>query len=102
MSELCRSLELFWKEPLDDSTTKGVPKSIVDPRPVEMKGPQTTSTSSKVDRTAPKPKTKMVERIQMSKPNEKSVGVEEKTTHLSNLPTPRTPRQNVSRRPSGK
>ena len=81
LSELCVSLEQFWKRPQDNSTTKAARKSIVDPCSIKVKGPQTTSTSSKVGRTAPRPKTAMVERILSSKPNGNCVGKTKRTKH---------------------
>ena len=62
LCELCRSLEEFtFKEENRNVPTR---RSIADPKTIKMTGPRTTSTSAKVNRSAPTQRTKMVERYQ--------------------------------------
>ena len=62
LSELCVSLEALSQPTQQEPAETTVRKSIVDPCVLRMKGPKTTSTSARVNHTAPTPKTVMVQK----------------------------------------
>ena len=60
LGELCLSLEeITFKETSQNGATR---RSIAEPKAIKMTGPRTTSTSAKVNRSAPVQRTKMIER----------------------------------------
>ena len=61
MMELCTSLKTLSTQSLPNSDQPVPKRSIIDPGFVKVIGPQSTSTSSKVDNKAIPPRTKMVE-----------------------------------------
>ena len=61
LMELCTSLKSLSTQPLSNSDQPVPKRSIIDPGFVKVIGPQSTSTSSKVDNKAIPPRTKMVE-----------------------------------------
>ena len=63
LSELCVSLEALSRPSQQQLAETTVRKSIVDPCVLRMKGPKTTSTSARVNHTAPCPRTAMVEKV---------------------------------------
>ena len=63
LSELCVSLEALSQPSQQQPAETTVRKSIVDPCILRMKGPKTTTTSARVNHTAPCPRTAMVEKV---------------------------------------
>ena len=63
LSELCVSLEALAQPSQQEQRETTVRKSIIDPCVLRMKGPKTTSTSARVNHTAPTPKTVMVQKV---------------------------------------
>ena len=63
LSELCVSLEALSRPSQQQPAETTVRKSIIDPCVLRIKGPKTTSTSARVNHTAPCPRTAMVEKV---------------------------------------